>query len=158
MDQVIEVIRHLSSKCIHHKVHSFLHHLHLDDYMRWNRIYDGWATRVLSLWPARGVATFQPFLVPSLNASAFLVFLLGVHHRVLLAQLFLQIMILLGKAFYYCCEGLDLPLQSSGSRFVTLIVGGGCHRTSKYHATFFQGSSEYGLSPDRVFPTDGTNR
>ena len=157
MDQIIGVNRHLSSKGIHHKIHSFLHHLYLNYYMRWNHINDGWVTSVLSFWPARGVATFRPFLIPSLNASAFLVFLFGVHHRILLAQLFLQIMILLGKAFYYCCKGLDLPPQSSGSWFVALIVGGGCYRTSKYHATFFRGSSEYGLSPDQAFPTNDTN-
>ena len=31
-------------------------------------------------------------------------------------------MILLGKAFHYCCEGLNLSLQGRGARFVTLIV------------------------------------
>ena len=152
MDQIIEVSRHPSFKGIHHKVHPFLHHLHLGYYMRWNRISDGWATDVLSFWLARGIATFRPFLVPSLSASAFLVFLLGIHHRVLLVQLFLQIMILLGEAFYCCCEGLDLPLQGSRSRFFSLIVGGGCHRTSKYHATFCPKSGEYGLSPNSAFP------
>ena len=150
MDQIIEVSRHPSSKGIHHKVHSFLHYLHLGYYIRWNCICDGWATSVLSFWPARNIATFWPFLVPSLNASAFLVFLLGIHHRIFLAQLFLQIMILLGETFYCCCEGSDLPLLGSRSWFVTLIVGGGCHRTSKYHATFCPGSSDYGLSPNRV--------
>ena len=110
MGQIIEVSRHPFSKGIHHKVHPFLYHLHLRYYMRWNHISDGWATNVLSFWPARRIATFRPFLVPSLSASAFLVFLLGIHHCVLLAQLFLQIMILLGEAFYCCCEGLDLPL------------------------------------------------
>jgi len=59
-------------------------------------------------------------------------------------------MILLGEAFYCCYEDLDLPLQGSRSRFVALIVGGGCHRMSKYNATFSQESSEYGLSSNRV--------
>ena len=85
MDQVIEVTRHLSSKCVHHKFHPFLHHLQLDHYMRWNCIYHRWVTRVLLLWPARGAATFRPFLVPSFSAGAFLVFLLGIHRHVLLA-------------------------------------------------------------------------
>ena len=110
---------------IHHKVHLFLHHLHFDDYMRWNRIRDEWATRVLSFWPTGGIATFQPFWVPSLCAGAFLVLLIYVHHYVLLGQLFLQVMILLGETFHYCCEGLNLPLQGSRSWFIALIVSGG---------------------------------
>ena len=125
MDQVIEVSRHPSSKGIHHKVHPFLHHLHFGDYMRWNRIRDEWATRVLSFWPTGGIATFQPFWVPSLCAGAFLVLLIYVHHYVLLGQLFLQVMILLGETFHYCCEGLNLPLQGSRSWFIALIVSGG---------------------------------
>jgi len=43
----------------------------------------------LSLWSAWGIATFRPLLVPSLSAGAFLVLLLGVKPRVLLAQLLL---------------------------------------------------------------------
>ena len=87
MDQVIEVTGHPSSKGIHHEVHLFLHHLHLYDNVRWSHICDGWMARVLSLWSAWGIATFRPFLVPSLSAGAFLVLLLSVKPRVLLAQL-----------------------------------------------------------------------
>ena len=156
MDLIIKVSGHSSSKGIHHKILSFLHHLHLSYYLRWNRINDGWTTSILSFWPTRGVATFWSFLVPSLSISTLLVFLLGVHRCVLLAQLFLQVMILLGEAFHCCCEGLDLPLQGSGSRFVALIVGGGCHRASKYHATFCQGGDNMAYK-SLLFPTDGAN-
>ena len=89
MDQVIEVTRHLSSEGVHHKVHSFLHHLHLCDYMRWSCICDGRTTYVLSLWSAWGIATFHSLLVPSLSVDAILVFLLRIKPRVLLAQLLL---------------------------------------------------------------------
>ena len=64
-------------------------------------------------------------------------------------------MILLGEMFHCYCESLDLSLQGRGAQFVTLIVGGGCHRTSKYHATFCPGSSKYDLST--IVPTDGAN-
>ena len=48
MDQVVEVVRHPSSKGIHYKIHMFLLYVHLGDYVRWNRVGDEWATRVLS--------------------------------------------------------------------------------------------------------------
>ena len=48
MDQVVEVAGYLSFKAVHHKVHSFLHHLHLYNHVRWSRIYDGWSAHVLS--------------------------------------------------------------------------------------------------------------
>ena len=89
MDQVVEVARHPSSKGVHHKVHLFLHYLHLSNYVRWDRINDGWPASIQLFWFARGIATFRPFFVPSFCTSAFLVFLLGIHHCVLLAQLFL---------------------------------------------------------------------
>ena len=89
MDQVIEVAGHLSSEGVHHEVHPLLHHLHLHDHLRWTCICGGWATRVLSLWSAWGVATFRPLLIPSFSAGAFLVLLLSVKTRVLLAQLLL---------------------------------------------------------------------
>jgi len=54
-------------------------------------------------------------------------------------------MILLGETFHCYYKGLNLHLQGNGSRFVALLVGGGCHQTSKYHATFCPGSDEYGL-------------
>ena len=50
-------------------------------------------------------------------------------------------MILLGEAFYYCYESLNLSLKGSGAWFVPLIVIGGYHRASKYHATFCPRSS-----------------
>ena len=46
VDQVIEVTGHSPSKSVHHKVHPFLHHLHLSDYVRWNCDDNGWATHV----------------------------------------------------------------------------------------------------------------
>ena len=49
-------------------------------------------------------------------------------------------MVLLGKAFYNCCEGLNLSLEGGGTWFVPLIVVGGRHRASKYHVTFCLGS------------------
>ena len=52
MDQFFKVAKHPSSKGFHHKVHPFFHHLHLGDYVRWNRVGDGWATRVPLFWPA----------------------------------------------------------------------------------------------------------
>ena len=88
MDQVIEIVRHPSSKGVHHKVYSFLHHLHLGNYVRWNYIGDGWPTCVLSFWSAWGVASFQLFLVPPLSAGAFLILLLSIKVCILLVQLF----------------------------------------------------------------------
>ena len=63
-------------------------------------------------------------------------------------------MIFLGEAFYYCCESLNLSLKGGGARFVPLIVIGGRHRASKYHATFCprSGGMAYFLCP-----TDGAN-
>ena len=83
MDQVIEVTRHPSSEGVHHEVHPFLHHLYLCDYVKWSHICDGWMACILSLWSAWGVATFRPFLVPSLSVGAFLVLILSVKPRVL---------------------------------------------------------------------------
>ena len=85
----IEVARHLSFEGVNHKVHPLLHHLHLGDYVRRNCIGDGWLARVQSLWPAQGITSFRTFFVPSFSTGAFLVFLLGIHHCVFLAQLFL---------------------------------------------------------------------
>ena len=87
MDQVIEVARYLSSEGVYHKVHSFLHHMHLRDHMIWNRICGEWMAHVLSLWSTWGVATFQPLMVPSLSVDAFLILLLSIKPRILLAQL-----------------------------------------------------------------------
>ena len=89
MDQVIKVARHLSSEGVHHKVHPFLHHLHLHDYVKGSRICGGWTASILSLLFAWGIAAFRPLLIPSFSASSFLVLLLGVKCYVLLVQLLL---------------------------------------------------------------------
>ena len=123
MDQVIEVTRHPSSKGIHHKVHPFFHHLHLSDYVRWNRICNRWPARVLSFWSTWGV----PFLVSSLSAGAFLVFLLSVNFCVLLAQVLFQILVLLGEALHGSGESLNLSLKGSRAWFVSLSIIGGRH-------------------------------
>ena len=57
-----------------------------------------------------GAGAFLVFLVPSLSAGAFLVFLLGVKSYILLAHLLLQIVVLLGEAFYGRGDSLNLPL------------------------------------------------
>ena len=90
--------------------------------MRGDRISNGWLARVLSFWPTRNVAPFLSSLIPPLSTGAFLIFLLSTHSCVLLAQLFFQVLILFGEAFHHYCEGLDLPFQSGGSWFVTLVV------------------------------------
>ena len=72
-----------------------------------------------------------------------------------LMQLLFQIMILFGETFHCNREGLDLPLQGSGSRFVSLNVVGGHHRTSKYHATLCLGSNSMAnLLFPQMAPTD----
>ena len=78
MNQAIKVARYLPSEGVHHQVHMFPQYLHLCDNMGWSHICGEWTTHVLSFWPARGIATFQPLLVFSLNASAFLVLFLSV--------------------------------------------------------------------------------
>ena len=127
MDQVIEVTRHPSSKGVHHKIHLFLHHLHIGDYVRWNRIGDGWLASILSLWSTQGVATFRLFLVPSLNVGAFLVFLLSIKVCILLAQLFFQVMVLFGEALHSSSESLNLSLEGDHAWFVSLSVISGRH-------------------------------
>ena len=57
-----------------------------------------------------------------------------------LTQLFFQILILFGEVFHCGRESLDLPLQGSGLRFVSLNVVGGCHRASEYYKTLCLGS------------------
>ena len=85
MDQFVEVVKHQSPKGVHHEIHLFLHHLHLRNHVWWSRIYDGWMTCILSLLFAWGIVNLRPFLVPSLSACSFLVFLLSVRPYVLLA-------------------------------------------------------------------------
>ena len=156
MDQVIKVAKYSSSEGIHHQVHTFPHHLHLCDNVGWSHICDRWTTHVLSFWPARGIATFRPLLVSSLSAGAFLVLLLSVMSCVPLTQLLFQIMILFGKTFHCCREGLDLPLQGSGSQLISLNVVGGHHQASKYHATLCPRSDSLAYK-SLIFPTDGAN-
>ena len=124
----------------HHQVHLFPHHLHLCYNVGWSYVCGGWMTHIWSFWPARGIATFRPFLVSSVCAGAFLVLLLSVMSCVSLTQLLFHILILFGETFHCSREGLDLPLQGSGSRFISLNVVGGHHQASKYHATLCLGN------------------
>ena len=149
VDQVVEIAGYSSSEGVHHQVHPFLHHLHLCDNVGWSHVCDRWTTHVWSFWPTRGIATFWPFLVSFVCASAFLVFFLSVMSYVPLTQLFFQIMILFGEVFHCSRESLDLPLQGSRSQFVSLNVVGGHHRVSKYHATLCSGSDNMAYLPHR---------
>ena len=63
-------------------------------------------------------------------------------------------MVLLGEAFHSNWESLNLSLEGDGLWLVPLIVGGGCHRASKYHASFCLGSGSMAYF---LVPTDGTN-
>ena len=152
MDQLVEVTRLLSSEGVHYKVHPLLHPLHLRDHVRWSCFCGGRTTCILSLLSAWSIAAFRPLLVPSLGVGTFLVLLLGVKHHVLLAHLLLEVIILLGELFYYCCKSLNLSLKGGGSWFVPLIVLGGHHRASKYHATFFLGSGSKAYFQSTSFP------
>ena len=108
----------------------------------WGRVMsavDG-RLRVWSFWSARGIATFRSLLVSFVCTCAFLILFLSVMFCVPLTQLFFQILILFGEVFHCSCESLDLPLQGSGSWFVSLSVLAGRHRVSEYHATLCQGS------------------
>ena len=140
MDQVIEVARNSFSEGVHHQVHLFPHHLHLRNNVGWSHVCSRWTTYVWSFWSARGIATFRPLLVSFVYTCAFLIFFLSVMSCVPLTQLFFQIIILFGEAFHRGHESLDLPLQGSGSWFVSLSVVGGHHRASEYHATLCLGS------------------
>ena len=91
----------------------------------------------MSLQFARGVATFRPLSVLSLGIGTFLVLFLGAMSRIPLEQLFFQIVVLPSEAFHGHGEGLYLSLKGRHAWFVFLNVVSGCHRSSKYHATFF---------------------
>ena len=95
-------------------------------------------------------------MVPSLNAGAFLVFLLSFKACVLLAQLLFQIMVLLGEALYGSGESLNLSLEGGRAWFVSLSIVGGCHQVSKYHVTLCLGSDN--MTHKSQFSTDGANR
>ena len=140
MDQVAEVARYSSSEGVHHQVHPFPHHLHLRDNMGRSHVYGRWTTQVWSFWSARGIATFRSLLVSFVCTCAFLILFLSVMPYFHLTQLFFQILILFGEAFHCSYERLDLPLQGSGSWFVSLSVVAGRHQVSEYHATLCLGS------------------
>ena len=140
MDQVVEVAQYSSSEGVHHQVHPFTHHLHLRDNMGRSHVCGRWTTQVWSFWSARGIATFRSLLVSFVCTCAFLILFLSVMSCVPLMQLFFQILILFGEAFHCSCESLDLPLQGSGSWFVSLSVVAGRHRVSEYNATLCLGS------------------
>ena len=65
-------------------------------------------------------------------------------------------MILLGEAFYSCSESLNLSLKGGGAQFIPLMVIGGCHQTSKYHATFCPGRSSMAYFQSTI-PIYGAN-
>jgi len=67
------------------------------------------------------------FLVPSLSAGAFLIFLLNVKPCVLLAQLLFHIMVLLGEALHSSGESLNLSLEGGCAWFISLNIVGGHH-------------------------------
>ena len=156
MDQIVEVARHFPSESVHHKVHSFFHHLHLCNNVGWSRISDGWTARVLSFWSAWGVTTLRPLLVSSFNTGTFLVLLLSVMPRVPLTQLLFQIVILLSEALHGRNESLNLSLKGNCTWFVSVNVVGGCHRASQYHAPLCPRSICMAYK-SQSFPTDDAN-
>ena len=137
MDQIVEVARHSPFESIHHKVHSFFHHLYLYNNVGQSRISDGWTTHVLSFWSAWGVTTLRPLLVSSFSTGTFLVLLLSVMALIPLMQLLFQIVILLREALHDRDESPNLFLEGSCTWFVSLNIICGCHRASEYHATLF---------------------
>ena len=64
-------------------------------------------------------------------------------------------MILLGETFYDHDESLNLSFEGDGTWFDPLIIVGGRHQASKYHATLRPRSGS--VAYKRIFPTDGTN-
>ena len=85
--------------------------------------------RFVSYYPGLlgALLPFDPFLILSLNASFFLVFLLSVKHCILLAQLHFQIMVLLGEELHGSGKSLNLSLEGGRSWFVSLNIVGCCH-------------------------------
>ena len=134
MDQLVEVVLHLSPQGVHHEVHLFLHHLHLYNHVWWFCICDEWTTNVLSLLSAQGAAAFWSFLVPSLGTGTLFFLPTIVGSRIPLEHLFLQIMVLLSKAFYSRGESLYLSFKGSSTWFISVIVAS-CHRASEYYIT-----------------------
>ena len=67
-------------------------------------------------------------------------------------------MVLLGEAFHGCNECLNLSIEGSGLRFISLVIVSGCHRPSKYHETLCLGSGSmaycFKLFSPQTAPTD----
>ena len=63
-------------------------------------------------------------------------------------------MVLLGEAFHNRGKSLNLSLEGGGTCFVSLIIVGGHHRASKYHATLCLGSGSVAY---KLIPTNGAN-
>ena len=68
MDQLIQFGGHSSSYGIHHRIHLFLHHLHILDHVHRTYFYFGGAADILQTIPSiRDIAFFLVF--PLLSAS-----------------------------------------------------------------------------------------
>ena len=83
------------------------HRLHLCEDGWWGCIREGGHARIPPLRPT-GLITALLLLKPPSFGAVPLVLLLTVMSRVLLSQLFLQVMILFREAFYCGREGLNL--------------------------------------------------
>ena len=85
--------------------------------------------RFVSYYPGLlgALLPFDPFLILSLNAGFFLVFLLSVKHCILLAQLHFQIMVLLGEELHGSGKSLNMSLEGGRAWFVSLNIVGCCH-------------------------------
>ena len=59
---------------------------------------------ILSLLYARSIAAFWSFLVPHFDVGALLLFFVIVGPNIPLAQLFLQVVVLLSKAFHHAAR------------------------------------------------------
>ena len=64
-------------------------------------------------------------------------------------------MLLRGEALHDSDKSLNLSLEGSCAWFVSLNIIGGCHRASKYHATFFLGSDS--MAYKSQVPTNDAN-
>ena len=68
--------------------------------MWWCRICDGQMAGILSLLPTWGMVVLQSFSVPPFSAGALSLLHVTVEPNIPLAQLFFQVVVLLGKAFH----------------------------------------------------------
>ena len=107
--------------------------------MWWCCFHDGWATGILSLLSTRSITAFWSFLVPPFGTGALLLFSMTVGPSIPLAQLFIQVMILLSKVFHSRSLGLYLSCKGISAWFFSSMVVG-CHRVSKYHTNLCLGS------------------